>query len=253
MDDLVLLALDGSASRTLVKGPFRNRAAAWSPDGRAIAFPSDREGKYEIWSIGADGGDLRRVLRAASPLLGPAWSPDGSRLIALEVSEAPGIVVHRLSDPPDQYERLPKLPDGDSPGWGTWSRAGEAIFTVGNQGSLWKWSFAERSYRRLPWSNTATLADVEGELPDGRLVVVAETLAAQGGAGIAVSAEAGRPRIRLEVLVLDPKSGETRVLWATPGAYRPGLGLDPVQRSLWIIRWQEEADLWIARSAEAPR
>jgi len=36
---------------------------AWFPDGRRIAFQSDRTGAFEIWTMRADGSDVRRVTR----------------------------------------------------------------------------------------------------------------------------------------------------------------------------------------------
>jgi Tol biopolymer transport system component len=53
-----------------------------SPDGRSIAFISDRRGQYNLWVMDADGGNPRAVftepmVRAAVP----AWSPDGQYII----------------------------------------------------------------------------------------------------------------------------------------------------------------------------
>jgi tricorn protease len=73
------------------KGPTRNltrssgahdKWARWSPDGRRIAFISDRDGEEEIYLMDQEGGgepeqltDGGRAMRYA-----PEWSPDGSRL-----------------------------------------------------------------------------------------------------------------------------------------------------------------------------
>jgi hypothetical protein len=43
-----------------------NAAPAWSPDGSKIAFISDRNGKYEIWVMNADGSGQRPLLPAAT-------------------------------------------------------------------------------------------------------------------------------------------------------------------------------------------
>ena len=57
---------------------------SWSPDGRAVAVASWREpeGGY-LWSVPVDGGASTRVSTDARYVRSPAWSPDGSRLVAL--------------------------------------------------------------------------------------------------------------------------------------------------------------------------
>jgi Tol biopolymer transport system component len=42
---------------------FRERGARWSPDGNSIAFHSDRDGKFQIWMVNADGSGLRQITR----------------------------------------------------------------------------------------------------------------------------------------------------------------------------------------------
>ncbi len=53
-----------------------------SPDGRRISFVSDRDGGYGVWTMAADGSDLRMVFRNAGSIHAfPRYSPDGSRLL----------------------------------------------------------------------------------------------------------------------------------------------------------------------------
>ena len=50
---------------------------SWSPKGDRIAFTSDRDGDYEIYTIRPDGTDLRRLTHTPGNDAHNAWSPDG--------------------------------------------------------------------------------------------------------------------------------------------------------------------------------
>jgi Tol biopolymer transport system component len=56
-------------------------APTWSPDGRRLAFASDRDGHGGIYVMRADGTGTRRLSVSSSGDTAPSWSPDG-RLIA---------------------------------------------------------------------------------------------------------------------------------------------------------------------------
>jgi Tol biopolymer transport system component len=53
---------------------------AWSPDGRRIAFESNRDRNYEIYVVNADGSGLERLTNHPAQDALPAWSPDGTRI-----------------------------------------------------------------------------------------------------------------------------------------------------------------------------
>jgi Tol biopolymer transport system component len=53
----------------------------WSPDSKQVAFASNRSGQFEIWVVGGDGRDLRRVTSGPGAKTWPAWSPDGRSLM----------------------------------------------------------------------------------------------------------------------------------------------------------------------------
>ena len=55
--------------------------AAWSPDGKRIAFCSNRDGKVEIYVMNADGSDVKRLTNNLSDDFGPKWSPDGNKIL----------------------------------------------------------------------------------------------------------------------------------------------------------------------------
>lgn len=94
---LVLAALLGWAGVTaaeqrlalarLTTDPAHDVRPAWSPDGRRIAFQSSRGGRYQIWTINADGSDERRLSHSQMDERHPAWSPDG-RWLAFDAGDA---------------------------------------------------------------------------------------------------------------------------------------------------------------------
>jgi TolB protein len=53
---------------------------AWSPDGRRIAFASNRSGRYQIYTMSAYGTDVHQVTWGDAATQ-PAWAPDGCHLV----------------------------------------------------------------------------------------------------------------------------------------------------------------------------
>jgi Tol biopolymer transport system component len=50
---------------------------AWSPTSDVVAFTSDRDGDYEVYTIGTDGTDLKRLTHSPGNDAHNSWSPDG--------------------------------------------------------------------------------------------------------------------------------------------------------------------------------
>jgi dipeptidyl aminopeptidase/acylaminoacyl peptidase len=81
-EDIVLIKSDGSEQRQLTNDVFRDRSPRWSPDGQRIAFYSDRSGRFEIWTINADGTGLQQLSYTSGPsTVYPIWSPDGRQML----------------------------------------------------------------------------------------------------------------------------------------------------------------------------
>ncbi|MDQ2746446.1 MAG: beta-propeller fold lactonase family protein [Acidobacteriota bacterium] len=85
-EDLVVFNRDGSNWRALTNDKFRDRLPRWSPDGKKIAFSSDRSGKYQIWMIDPDGSNLRQItFSEKTGANSPVFSPDGLRMAFSEI------------------------------------------------------------------------------------------------------------------------------------------------------------------------
>ena len=63
--------------------------ATWSPDGRFVAYSSNRGGKFDVWVQQVSGGDPVKVTNGPGDNLQPDWSPDG-RYIAYRTEEGEG-------------------------------------------------------------------------------------------------------------------------------------------------------------------
>ena len=92
--------VSGGDARPFTRGPRRDTAPRWSPDGRWLAFVSEREkkGKGQLHVMPADGGEAVRLTDLRPGVTSPAWSPDG-RWLAF-VSRVGG-----WEEPTDEEER----------------------------------------------------------------------------------------------------------------------------------------------------
>jgi Tol biopolymer transport system component len=112
--------------RMLVSSTRTQRAPDISPDGKRIAFESDRSGVREVWVADIDGSNPVQLTHFNDPLTGsPRWSPNG-RLIAFD-SRAGGQATVYIVDPDGGLpRRLSPKANGDS--IPTWSRDGKWIY-----------------------------------------------------------------------------------------------------------------------------
>jgi len=92
--------VNGGGAHPFTRGPRRDTAPRWSPDGRWLAFVSEREkkGQGQLHVMPADGGEAVRLTDLRPGVTSPAWSPDG-RWIAF-VSRVGG-----WEEPTDEEER----------------------------------------------------------------------------------------------------------------------------------------------------
>ena len=77
------IPIDGGEPTQLTFGSSRESQPNWSPDGRWIAFTSNRGGKWDLWLIPAAGGEPQRLTEDEDVDDFPSWSPD-SRLLAYD-------------------------------------------------------------------------------------------------------------------------------------------------------------------------
>lgn len=62
--------------------PYHDMAPRWSPDGRALAFLSDRSGSMQIYLLPLHGGEARQLTHLTQGVTEYSWRPDGTALLA---------------------------------------------------------------------------------------------------------------------------------------------------------------------------
>jgi Tol biopolymer transport system component len=67
--------------RVLTRGTASDRQPAYSPDGRLIAFSSNRSGNLDVWTLNRATGALHQVTDSPAQDWDPAFSADGKHLI----------------------------------------------------------------------------------------------------------------------------------------------------------------------------
>jgi Tol biopolymer transport system component/predicted Ser/Thr protein kinase len=118
-------ATEETAPVKLIASTRDDMAWSYSPDGKHIAFSSDRDSKsWELWVADANGGNQRRLTDVGAWGLTAEWSPDGDRIafrgqppnkiIGVYVIDASGGIARRLTDEKHRSGNGGWSPDGRS-------------------------------------------------------------------------------------------------------------------------------------------
>jgi TolB protein len=191
--EIYLMNADGGNVRRLTRTPGDDSHPHWSADGRRIFFNSARAtpdlkadwGRQwiDIYSMAADGSDVRRHTECRSVCTYPVPSPDGRFVVHRRVVDGPGLswnltpglrnseVFVTALDGPAASINLSNDPAFD--GWPTWSRDGRWVLFASNRGRI---AFTGQIYavrpdgsglRQLtdgPWSRVQPSVTAAGDL-----------------------------------------------------------------------------------------
>ena len=83
LGDIYTLPVTGGTAKAITKGPALDMHPRYSPDGKLIAFDSDRGGMENLWLMNSDGTNPRILVKDKDTyVMSAAWTPDGNYLIA---------------------------------------------------------------------------------------------------------------------------------------------------------------------------
>ena len=75
-----MMAIDGTGLRQMTQGDKNENSPAFSPDGKWIAFISDRDGNDNLYLLPVGGGEAKKLTDISTGVADPLWSPDGKSI-----------------------------------------------------------------------------------------------------------------------------------------------------------------------------
>lgn len=86
--DLYIKPIGSHAVTRLTNDPAQDIMPAFSPDGRRVAFCSNRNGSWDVFVMSVGGGQPIQITEGESHELHPTWSPDGRHLAFCRLNPA---------------------------------------------------------------------------------------------------------------------------------------------------------------------
>lgn len=224
------------------------RDAAWTPDGRQIAFVAERPGGGRIWIVGASGGVATPLSQDSMPAIAPNFSPDGKRVAFLARDSANRLQVWeqdlagiRASAP----VRLTSHEDVASTRV-RWTHDGNSLIYAAD-GKLRQIGARGGASVVIPFSARLTMTRTVHRLPHARLREPGDNLPARAFLGLALSPDGGTiAAIALGKLWIMPVRGRPRALLDAPFTAR-GLAWSPDGSEVaWSAGAFGEEDLYAA-------
>ena len=96
-----LYELSSGQSRQLTFSGKNDSSPRWAPDGRSIAFLSDRDGAPQIYRLPMRGGEAEKLTDRKDAVRAFRWSPDGRRIALLMSEPKPDAQQQREKDKDD--------------------------------------------------------------------------------------------------------------------------------------------------------
>jgi len=144
----------------------------FSPNGRRVAFVSDRSGTYQIWVANADGSGAFQLTSVTAPFVGsPSWSPDGSTIL-FDGTKNGHFEVYAVSAAGGTPRRL--MGSGTQDAVASFSRDRRWIYFTSNRtGEYQIWRIPAEGGEPVQWTRRG--GRVARESTDGRQLFFAKT------------------------------------------------------------------------------
>lgn len=229
-DDLVFIDASSGTLRDLTNDPAFDRYARVSPNGRKIAFASDRSGVYQIWLMNLDGSGLVKLTDTKTIASIPAWSPDG-RLLTFDTSEqvfAIDMEKFAASGKAEIREKLPKTKEGGFFRVWEWSPNGKFLAGTFDQKSGSGVGIYDRTTGEFKRITDYTA--IPRWMPDNRRLVFVH---------------AGRP------MLADVITGEVAEAFPEIKGNIRNIAVSPDGRTLYFTLWESESNVWLLDAAGA--
>ena len=90
LGDLYTVPISGGEAKAITRGIGFDSQPHYSPDGKLIAFVSDRDGAENLWVAHADGSEARPLTKDKQSLFAsPSWTPEGDYLLVSRQPQLP--------------------------------------------------------------------------------------------------------------------------------------------------------------------
>lgn len=174
---------------------------ALSPDGRSVAFVSNRDGHYNIYVGLVRGGELVQITHGDALKSRPSWSPDGSTLAYAQLNDS-GLTdiweVSALGGTP----RMVVVDANDA----AWTPDGRSLVYESADGMVWTCGIAGENPHLLVHMDPPQTATELRVSPDGKMVAIAVRLPGPYGELGVADISTGKLRLLTQdqALVLSP-------------------------------------------------
>ncbi len=161
-----------TAVNRLTNLPSTEVAASFAHGGTSIAFISSKDGNQEIYTVDADGTNLRRLTNTPAQEDSPEWTPDGKQIVyasnaagsyQIWIMNADGTEQKKLTDGPAFNFQPSVAPDGKSIAFTSTRESNYDVYLMNLDGT------SQRNGHKSPGKET-----IPQFMPDGQLAFLQE-------------------------------------------------------------------------------